>query len=219
MFEAVIFDMDGVIIDSEPLHIKSDLMLLSDFGIAIENDVLNQYVGTADAEMWTDLRKRFSLDISVDEIMVKSIENKKLIFSSEELEPVKGVRELLYEIKSKKLSIGLASSSPVDIIELILKRFEIRDYFEAVISGQEVAKGKPEPDIFLKAAKLLGKRPENCIVIEDSEHGVKAAKRAGMKCIGFISPGSGKQNLTEADNIASSMEVVKDIIMGKCLSK
>ena len=219
MFEAVIFDMDGVIIDSEPLHIKSDLMLLSDFGIAVENDVLNQYVGTADAEMWADLRERFSLDISVDEIMVKSIENKKQIFSSVELEAVKGVRELLHEIKSKKLSIGLASSSPADIIELILQRIEIREYFETIVSGQEVPKGKPEPDIFLKAAKLLGKRPENCIVIEDSEHGVKAAKRAGMKCIGFISPGSGRQDLSEADNIASSMESVKDIILEEYFGK
>ncbi|HHY81634.1 MAG TPA: HAD family phosphatase, partial [Clostridiales bacterium] len=167
MFEAVIFDMDGVIIDSEPIHMKSDLMLLKEFGIEAEDGVLNRYVGIADMEMWEDLRERFNIGVSVDDIMVKSIINKKRLFTSIELQPVKGIRELLHELKGKKLGIGLASSSPVEIIQLILQRLEIREYFDVIVSGQQVERSKPDPEIFIKAAGLLGKRPENCIVVED----------------------------------------------------
>ena len=107
-----------------------------------------------------------------------------------------GIRKLLDELKSCGIKIGLASSSSKEFIELILNKLGVIEYFEVIISGEDVQKSKPAPDIFQKAAEALNVEPSNCLVIEDSGHGVKAAKLAEMKCIGFNNPNSGKQDLS-----------------------
>ncbi len=206
MIQAFIFDMDGVIIDSEPLHFSADKMLLQEFGVTITDEELHAYVGTTDRLMWSELKEKYNLQLSLDELLARQKQYKRQVFTGRELQPVKGINELLGDLKKKGIPTGLASSSARDFIELILQKLKIRAYFQAVVSGEEVENSKPAPDIFLQAAKLLNAAPANCVVLEDSEHGVKAAKAAGMKCIAYRNPSSGRQDLSAADKIVTTLE-------------
>ena len=116
---------------------------------------------------------------------------------------VKGAIELIKRL-SKKYTLALASGSPEKIIIDTVKSFDIEKYFKFIISGENINRCKPAPDIFLITAENLGFLPENCAVIEDSHNGVLAAKRAGMYCIGFENNNSGEQDLTPADIIIKS---------------
>lgn len=206
MVKAVIFDMDGVIIDSEPIHFESDKMTMKYFEKEILDEELNNYVGVSNPVMWAELRDKYKLIASIEEIIEKQLYYKKNLIENKKLEPIGGIRKLLGELKSCGIRIGLASSSSREFIEFILNKLEVIEFFEVIISGEEVAKSKPAPDIFLKAAVALNVEPSNCLVIEDSGHGVKAAKLAKMKCIGFYNPNSGKQDLSLADAIVYSIE-------------
>ena len=208
MIEAVIFDMDGVIIDSEPLHFESDKMTMKFYEKEIADDELNNYVGVSNPEMWGELRSKYELVASVEELIEKQFYFKKYLIGDRKLEPISGIREFLEELKSSGIRIGLASSSSREFIELILTNLEVKKFFEVIISGDDVQKSKPAPDIFLKAAKELKVEPLNCLVIEDSSHGVKAAKLANMRCIGFSNPNSGNQDLSLADTIVSSIKEI-----------
>jgi len=99
----------------------------------------------------------------------------------------------------------VASSSPKFFIETVLETLRIREYFKEILSGEEVQRGKPYPDIFLETAEMLRVNPQECVVIEDSTNGIKAALAAGMKCIGFINLNSGLQDLTSASIIVDSI--------------
>lgn len=212
MTKAVIFDMDGVLIDSEPLHFESDKLTFREFGLEVTDSVLNNFVGVSNSEMWEKLRIDFDIAASVEEILEKQAAHKMKLFSGDALQPVNGVGELLTFLKDNNVTAGLASSSPMDFIMHILSGLHITEYFKAVVSGEEVDKGKPEPDIFLKAAELLGAAPEDCIVIEDSGHGIAAAKRAGMTSIAYRNPNSGSQDLSASDYVADSMAEAGEIL-------
>lgn len=205
MVEAVIFDMDGVIVDSEPIHFESDKMTMNHYDKVISDEELNNYVGISNPVMWSELRDKYILIASVEELLEKQLFYKKHLIGNTKLEPIEGIRQLLDEIKSCGIRIGLASSSSKEFINFILNNIGLKEYFEVIVSGEDVKRGKPSPDIFLKTAELLKVEPLNCLVIEDSGHGVKAAKLAQMKCIGFNNPNSGKQDLSLADAIVNSI--------------
>jgi len=205
MIKAVIFDMDGVIIDSEPIHFKSDQLTLKHLGVEISHEELNKYVGVSNPVMWAELKEKYHLAGSIGQLMETQSDFRNTTFGNEKLEPITGIPGLLAEIKDAGLKLGLASSSGRDFIEMILTKLGILDYFDVIVSGEEVEKSKPNPDIFLKTAGNLGVNPENCLVIEDSQHGVKAAVLAGMKCIGFHNPNSGTHDLSLADTVVHSI--------------
>lgn len=183
MVNAVIFDMDGVIIDSEPIHFMSDKMTMLDYGFELTDQELHKYVGISNPIMWEEMREQYGMVATVEELLHKQMYYKKLLFGDREIQSIEGIENLLKILKDSDIRIGLASSSPRGFIELILSNLGIIEYFAVVVSGEEVERSKPAPDIFLKAAELLKVNPSNCIVIEDSRNGVKAAKDAGMKCI------------------------------------
>ncbi|SFC99911.1 HAD family hydrolase [Clostridium uliginosum] len=200
--KAVIFDMDGVLADTEPIYFQIERDLFSHFKVTISKEEHESFVGTSLENMWDKIIKDHSLKECRDKIIdynknyvTKYIEN--LL----ELSPTKNVKEFLKDLKEKDIKIGLASSSSKNLINIILNRLDIKDFFEVIVSGEDVKQSKPNPDIFLKTAELLNVAPNECVVIEDSSNGVNAAKEAGMKCIGFLNPNSGKQNLEKADLI------------------
>src|SRR5690606_9589607 len=205
MVKAFIFDMDGVIIDSEPIHLEVDLMTARHFGIPLEEKEIDQYVGMTNPEMWAIIKETHRAAVSVDEIIRVQVEKKIRLLEALEIEPIAGIRELVQELGRHRIIIGLASSSPRAFIEKVLEKFRIRDFFSCVASGEEVPKGKPAPDVYLEAARLLGVPPSACVVLEDSRNGVLAAKRAGMRCIGFQNPNSGRQDLSAADFVVQSI--------------
>ena len=203
--KAVIFDMDGVLVDSEPIHFEVDKRVMSKCGVDISDDVLNDYVGISNPEMWIDLKRKYSLKESVDELLRCQSGMKIQVLNSIEIEPIPGIRELLDDLFGNRVVMGIASSSPRFFIEAVIDKFGIRHYFKTVMSGEEVKRGKPEPDLFLRTAELMQVAPEECVVIEDSGHGVKAALSAGMHCIGFINPNSGRQDLSNASFIVNNI--------------
>jgi beta-phosphoglucomutase family hydrolase len=208
LLKAVIFDMDGVIIDSEPLHFSVDQDIMKSYGISIEREDLEPFVGTTNPEMWTKLKETYKLCASVNDILSKQIREKINRLSSSGLAPIDGITALLEMLQGRGVRIGLASSSPRRFIEAVLDSFGISSYFTSVVSGEEVVHGKPAPDVFLRAAEELGVHPQQCLVIEDSMHGIQAAKSAGMICIGYINPNSGQLDLSKAD---CTVDTIRDI--------
>jgi beta-phosphoglucomutase family hydrolase len=204
LIQAVIFDLDGVIIDSEPMHLEVDRNIIRSIGIEISDEELKKYIGVSNVKLWSDLVEKYVVNHDVEELVNQQKNNKIKAFKEKDLKPVRGVAELIDSIRKANLSLAIASSSPKEFIDVVLKRLDMQNKFEFILSGENFKKGKPEPDIFLAAAKLLGKSPEQCVVIEDSTHGITAAKRAGMKCIAYRNLGSGMQDLSCADLIIDS---------------
>jgi HAD superfamily hydrolase (TIGR01509 family) len=200
MKKCVIFDMDGVIIDSEPIHQECEKKLFGLLGINIPEEEHNTMVGTTDEVMWSRISNLYSLPVQVPEI----ISLKKMMYMEQlkrevYIRPIPYVSELIFDLAEKGYYLALASSAPNEQIECVLGNLSVGGYFGAVVSGEDVENGKPHPEIFLKTASKAGFEPHECIVIEDSFNGVTAAKKAGMYCIGYINPNSGKQNLDKAD--------------------
>lgn len=208
MLKAVIFDMDGVLVDSEPIHFEVDKRVLKKCGFIVKNEVLNPYVGVTNPEMWKDLKEKYNLILSVEELLKIQTELKIEVLNEKKIDAIDGIKELLNELKQNKISTAVASSSPRSFIDAILEKIGITKYFNVVLSGEEVQRGKPNPDIFLKTAEMLGFNPKECVVIEDSTNGVKAALSAGMKCIGFINLNSGSQDLSSASTVVDSIRKI-----------
>ncbi|PRX32462.1 HAD superfamily hydrolase (TIGR01509 family)/HAD superfamily hydrolase (TIGR01549 family)/beta-phosphoglucomutase family hydrolase [Orenia metallireducens] len=206
--KAVIFDMDGVIIDSEPIHYQVKQILFEKLGIEMSKEEYSAFIGSSSSEIWAALKEGYNLKESVEDLLAK--QNQILIESlkSREDKTVAGIMNLLEELKKNDLKIALASSSPVKVIEVILDKLKIKEYFLETASGESFVKSKPDPEIFLYTADKLEVKSRECLVIEDSKNGVEAAKKAGMKCIGFKNPNSGDQNLSKADLIVESIEVI-----------
>ncbi|NLW56577.1 MAG: HAD family phosphatase [Firmicutes bacterium] len=208
MLEAVLFDMDGVLIDSEPWHLEANRELCAELGFKLRMEEYANFIGKSSSEKWTYFKTKYDLGPTVPELVER--ENRKNIQmipdNGEGL--IKGVLPLLQTLQERGVGCGVASSSPLAYIEAVLEKYKLYPFFQAVVSGENMAKGKPAPDIFLHTAKLLGAHPEHCVVIEDSEHGVQAAKAGRMKCIGFKNKNSGEQDLSPADLIVDSLEAI-----------
>ena len=206
--KAVIFDMDGVLVDSQPYHIKADIDTMAEYGVIKDQKFYESFAGTLTADRMRTLKEMFGLDVPVEEMTIKR-ENMILdIMGKEDIKPVSGIQEFLRSIKEKGLTTAVASSSDYKLINLILDRLKIAQYFDSVTSGSDVKRGKPSPDVFLLAAERIGIEPAECLVVEDSENGVKAAKAAGMKALGYINPTSGKQDLSLADFITDDFKKI-----------
>jgi beta-phosphoglucomutase family hydrolase len=213
MLKAVIFDLDGVIIDSEPFHLVVNEKIFANLGIALSENDYQSFIGTTHKDMWTTIKRKFNLPQPVPELVNMQVSGNINYIKNEKIEAIQGVADLLFEIKKANIKIGIASSSPTEVIELVINKLGINDYFSAIVGGEKIEKGKPAPDIFLEAAKLLNIKPENCVVIEDSENGVKAAKAAGMKCVGFRNPNTGNQDLKKTDLVVDKYNALKISIL------
>lgn len=205
--------MDGVIIDSEPLHWDANKQIFAQLGIPIQDVPYSNYIGVSNEDMWQDLKNLFNLSHSIEELVKRQKEETLKYFKKTSYKPIDGVVELLIELKNNYFKVGLASSSPEVLIEEVLTSLDIKKYFDAYASADHVPRGKPKPDLFIYTAGLLQVTPRECVVIEDSKQGVKAAKAAGMKCIGFANPNSMNQDLSQADIIVKSFkDITIDLI-------
>lgn len=195
--------MDGVLIDSEPLHYESDLMLLQEMNITVDKHYLDQFVGMTNPEMWKCISKQNEITINIQKVLRKQLKIKIMLLKKYNYKAIDGVIDLLSNIRKKNIPIAVASSSSPLFIKRALLQIKVKKYIKKMISGESVPKGKPEPDIFIEVAKLLQVNPSQCLVIEDSRNGVRAAKKAGMKVIGYQNINSGEQDLSEANLIVS----------------
>lgn len=216
-YQAIIFDKDGVIADSEYCNVMAKHLQLKQAGVTVDWHYHDQFLGTTHEYMWTTMKKEFHLPEEIDFYIKQWAEVRKELIEKEGMKAMPGSIDLIKRIKKEGIPIAVASSSNVADIESDLQALGISGIFDAVISGEHCQKGKPDPEIFLKAAKALGIEPKNCIVIEDSTSGVEAAKAAGMKCIGYANPDAIKQDIHLADEIVTDFDklTVDYLITGK----
>lgn len=205
MLEAVIFDMDGVIMDSEPIHYETEFEILKRFGVTdYPQSEHAKYVGMRTWDLWTGHIAKYDLNATAEDLTIEGDEAYIKALRDSDFDPIDGLIPLLDRIKANGTRMIVASSASRENIKLVLDKFAITQYFEGYVSSQDVEKTKPNPDIFLLAAKTLGVEPKNCVVIEDAKHGVQAAIAAGMKCIGYRNLNSGNQDLSKAHLIVES---------------
>jgi len=215
MIETVIFDMDGVIIDSEPIHQELQYQLFQLYNISLTPVEYQKFIGRSSKNMWQELIDRFSLPMTVEEVLQQDRNLYHARLKSEPgLAPIPGIPELIETLHQEKIKLVLASSSSMQSIDLVLDLFQLTPYFNHRVSGADLKYSKPHPEIFEVAAGISNSQVEQCLVIEDSNHGVTAAKRAKMKCVGFHNPNSGNQDLDQADLIIRDIRhLTLDVIM------
>ncbi len=182
MIEGAIFDMDGVLVDNAECHIRAWIQIGKELGRDLDEAQVRAVFGRRNTEMIAAL-----LGESLSPGQVKEYgERKEEIYRgliAPELKPVPGLRDLLEELKSERFATAVATSGPMANADLVMDGLRLRPWFDVIVTGAEVPGGKPEPDIFLAAARRLNLRPEQCVVFEDSVSGIEAARRAGSPCI------------------------------------
>jgi len=200
MLKAVLFDMDGVIIDSEPLHKKAYQGMFDQIGITVSPDMYQSFTGQTTISICRFLCQEFGLSETPESLMQgKRTIFKELFANDPDLHLIDGALDLIQDYHRNGLTLVLASSASMTTINNVFTRFELDQYFQAKLSGADLKASKPHPEIFMNAAVASGHRTEECIVIEDSTNGIKAAKAAHVYCVGFDSPHSLNQVYDEAD--------------------
>ncbi|TRZ49648.1 MAG: HAD family phosphatase [Dehalococcoidia bacterium] len=203
---AVIWDMDGVIADTAPYHLKAWQEVFQKRGVKFtEEDFRRQFGQRNDTIIRTTLGEGVSQS-EVDVIASEKEENYRQRVR-QNIRPLPGAVKLIRSLTEHGFGVALASSAPIENIQLVMRGLGIEDSFQAIVSGREVQEGKPSPQGFLLAAKKLGAEPENCVVIEDAPAGITAAKRAGMHCLA-VTNSHPRSSLMEADLIVDTLEAV-----------
>lgn len=218
MFKAIIFDMDGVIADSEPLHLRAENITLAPYGVQITEEDCREFRGRSVKLLLENLITKYSLDVNLEKIFSA---HKKILLQlySKEVTPINGSLQLLRWFKEQNYRVALASSSSTQLVGSVIKKFKIQAMFDTIVSGSEINNFKPAPDIFLEAASRLSLHPGKSLVIEDSTAGVKAAKSAGMFCIGFRSLHTPNQDLSRADLIIDDLADFLEELKEKSIEK
>ena len=207
MIQTVIFDMDGVIVDTEPVHHYAYYVLFKELGIEVPQEIYTSFTGNSTRNTFQKLKNLFVIDAEVEVL----IQRKRSLFNDafdtkEDLFLLEGVEKLIKELHLNGMELILASSASKVTIDRVFRRFGLHPYFSQIVSGEDFPNSKPDPAIFEYAASLSIAPKENCIVIEDSTNGVLAAKRAGIFCVGYLSENSKLQDLSLADCVVNHFD-------------
>ncbi len=209
----VIFDMDGVIVNTEPLHKNAYFKTFKSLNLNVSDELYHSFVGSSTLNAFEKLIKHFDLTINPKELVEKKRYFFKDSFKTDpSLELIKGAKEIIIYLYEKEITLVLASSASHNTINLVFDRFNLDKYFIGKLSGADLKESKPHPEIFENAAKLAKIPKNNCIVIEDSDNGVLAANNANIYCIGFKSEFSEMQSLKNAAMVISDFTELKRIL-------
>jgi len=210
--KAIIFDMDGVLIDSQPLHYQIDIRVIQACGYPADLNTVTPYTGISNPDRWPKYREALNLSPSPERLIEMAEQAMRDIFNETNLVPSPGIPALLKGIKEMSLHCGVASASSHELIQLVLNRTGIAQYFDAITSGEDVSVSKPAPDVYLRAAQKADHHPAQCIAIEDSAVGVLSAKNAGFTCIGYKNPNTYGQDFTHANYVIDHFDQCLAII-------
>ena len=192
--KAVLFDMDGVIVDTEPLHRKAYFQTFKDLNITVSEEFYTSLTGTSTKKATNMIKEEFNLEVSPEEIASSKRKYFKQYFDTDpDFDLLPGVRELIAHYFENGIKLVLASSASMNTINWVFEKFDLEKYFIGKISGADLEESKPNPEIFLKAAEIAVEPKENCMVIEDSTNGIIAAHRAGIFCAAYKSEHSKMQ--------------------------
>lgn len=221
MIKAIIFDLDDVIVNSSPIHFVAYEKALADFGIAapkIEGALRRDIYGMRIKEIMELLAREFKMNVDV-EALTKHRNAYFMELVKEGVEPMPGLYKLVDNITKWGLKRAVASSGVRDYVEAVLEQLDIKDFFEGIVTGDDVKNPKPAPDGFLMAAKKLSVEPRYCAVIEDSTHGLNAAKKAGMLAIGVKnSMVDSEQDMSPADVVVTRLDEITRRTIRLCRS-
>jgi HAD superfamily hydrolase (TIGR01509 family) len=214
MIKALIFDMDDTLVNTSPLHKESLDIILKRYNVdlnQIPSNIMKKFFGKKDSEIIKEIIKYFSLDLSVKNIIEEREEIIKKMLKN--VEPMPGLNKLLKFLRSSDYKIALATLSPKRHVDIILEKIQMKDIFVAIVTGEEITKGKPDSEMFLIVLKKLRLKPEECIAIEDSTNGIIAAKRASMKVIGVVnSKFESNQDLSMSDMVVGDLGEVEEAV-------
>ena len=200
MLKAVIFDMDGVIVNSEPLHHKAYQSMFNEFNLNVSNELYESFTGKSTFSICEELCRLFKLNVHPEDLVKSKRKHFKEIFDNDQdFQMIDGALDLIKNLVANNITLILASSASMTNINRIFQKFGLDKFFKAKISGADLKESKPNPEIFIKAAKLSGYSKKHCVVIEDSTNGIIAAKSAGIFCVGYNSVNSKNQNYDMAD--------------------
>ena len=207
MLQTVIFDMDGVIVYTEPVHNYAYYQHFKELGIEVSAEMYASFTGNSTKNVFQKIKDHFG----VAEDIPTLVEKKRSLFNNAfdtkaDLFLLEGVEELIKQLHQNGIQLILASSSSKVTINRVFNRFNLHTYFSYIVSGEDFPQSKPNPDIFLEAVRLSKSNKENCIVIEDSTNGIKAANAAGIFCVGYKSVNSKKQDYSLANLVIDRFE-------------
>lgn len=209
----IIFDMDGVLINTEPLHFEVWREVLSEYGFSIDFNHYKGCIGSTLSYLFEIINREYGVLFSDQSGALRrfhEVNYRKM--KAEGIPRMTGAIETLTELKRRGFRMAVASSSPQDVIEYCMETVGLLNCFDFLFSGERVARPKPFPDIFLEVASRLNANSSDCVVVEDSQNGSRAAKAAGMYCIGLKNPDSGDQDLSAADRIIRRLPELLDIL-------
>jgi HAD superfamily hydrolase (TIGR01509 family) len=202
VIKTVIFDMDGVLINSEPLHHTVCKIQFQNLNIEVSDALFSTFTGNSNKMIYQKLKDRFALKEDISALVV---EKNRLFIEAFDNDVthnlIDGVKDLIKELHQKGMQLIVASSSEMEIINAVFDRFELNPYFSYKVSGADFPQSKPNPAIFLKAVELSGNLKSECIIIEDSTNGIKAAKAAEVYCIAYKADDVNSQDQSLADEI------------------
>jgi HAD superfamily hydrolase (TIGR01509 family) len=204
MLQAVLFDLDGLLADSEPLQKAAWHAYLSQHGHALDEALMDRMFGLRLIDSAALVRETFALPFTVEQVM----SDRDLIFLSSlqgVLQPMTGARLTVLHMRQRDLRTALATSGHRRYVALALQEIGLADAFDVIVTGDTVERGKPAPDIFLRAAELLNVVPQRCVVVEDAPHGIAAAKAAGMLAVAVPNELTRTLDFSAADVVCPSL--------------
>lgn len=209
--------MDGVIVDTEPVHHYAYYQHFKELEIEVSDEMYRSFTGNSTRNIFQKLKEHFQLNQNVEDLILR----KRHLFNEafdtkEDLYLIEGVENLIIDLHQNGVQLILASSASKVTIERVFNRFNLHPYFTHKVSGEDFPQSKPHPAIFEHAASLSVAPKESCIVIEDSTNGIQAAVSAGIYCVGYDSFHSKNQDLSKANKIVRhfnelNFEIVRDL--------
>jgi len=212
MIRGVLFDMDGVLVDSESFICKAAIIMFSELGIIVSPEDFQPFVGMGENRYIGGVAEKHGIIVDIEQVKARTYNIYEKIVSGK-LYPLPGSLEFISKCRNKGLKLSLATSADTIKMEVNLKEIGLsRNTFDSIITGLDVKKKKPFPEIYLKAAKSLGLKPGNCLVVEDAISGIDAGKAAGCRCLA-VTTSFETAALKGADWICDSLLNVPDEVL------
>ena len=212
MIRGVLFDMDGVLVDSESFICKAAIMMFSEIGIIVSPEDFQPFVGMGENRYIGGVAEKHGIMVDIEQVKARTYNIYKKIVRGK-LFPLPGSHEFISRCRNKGLKLALVTSADAIKMEINLKEIGLsQNTFDSIITGLDVKKKKPFPEIYLKAAKNLGLKPGNCLVVEDAVSGIDAGKAAGCRCLAVTSTFDAKE-LKDADWVCASLLNVPEEVL------